>query len=135
MDTSTLTTTVCTLLDAAGVGKWRPSGYTAAEVGIFYGAIGSTPDRAIGVTTYLQSDDVVTGLAVRRVQIRCRGARGTPNGADVIADAAFAALHRTYHVSGLASIARTSTAPLGADGNGRQERTDNYVIVIDNPEA
>jgi len=133
VDTSTLTTTVCALLDAAGVGQWRPAGpaYSAADVGIFYGPIGSAPDRAIGVTTYLQTDDPVTGLAVRMVQIRCRGAKG-PAGADVIADAVFAALHMLHQTSGIARITRTSTAPLGADGNGRQERTENYRVVIDN---
>jgi len=136
VDTAQVTTTVCVILDAAGVGEWRPTGaYTTAEVGIFYGAIAAAPDRGIGVTTYMQTDDVETGLAVRMVQLWCRGTHGDPRGADVLADAAFAALHGIYHRSGLASITRKSSAPMGADGNGRQERSDNYVIVIDNPEA
>lgn len=137
MNTTTLTYAIAQLLDDADVGVWRPEGpdYTAAEVGIFYGPIGPAPDRAIGVTTYLQDDDSETGLAVRMVQVRCRGARGAPNGADLIADAAFDALHGTYHTSGLASVTRKSTAPMGADGNGRSERSDNYRIVLDNPEA
>jgi len=134
MDTSTLTTAVCALLDAAGVGEWRPAGpaYTAAETGIFYGALGALPDKAIGVTCYTATDDIVTGLATRRVQVRCRGARNVPNGADLIADAVFAAIHGLYRTSGFARITREFPAPLGADGNSRQERTDNYLLVLDN---
>ncbi|MGV8972912.1 MAG: phage tail terminator protein [Rhodoglobus sp.] len=135
MDTSTVTTTVCALLDTANVGEWRPSGpaYSAGEVGIFYGPILAAPDRAMGVTTYLQTDDPETCLAVRMVQVRYRGAKGIPNGADILADAGFAALHMLHHTSGIARITRSSTAPFGADGNGRQERVDNYRVIIDNP--
>jgi hypothetical protein len=116
---------------------WRPAGpaYTTTETGIFYGPIGAAPDKAIGVTCYTQTDDIVTDRKDRYVQIRCRGAKNLPNGADLIADAVFAALHGVYHTSGFARITRTSTAPLGADTNARQERTDNYRIIIDNPEA
>jgi hypothetical protein len=137
VDTTQLTYAVAQRLADKGAGAWRPTGpaYTAAEIAISYGPIPAAPDRAIGVTTYLQDDDPETGLAVRMVQVRCRGARGAPNGADIIADAAFDALHLTYQTSGIARITRSSTAPLGADGNGRQERVDNYRVIIDNPEA
>ena len=136
MDTTTLVTTVNELLAAASVGTWRPGGgYTAGEIGLFYGPIGATPDRAIGVTCYTQTDDIETGRTDRYVQVRFRGHRGAPNGADQLADAAFIALHGVYRTSGIARITRTSTAPLGADTNGRQERTDNYQLIIDNPEV
>lgn len=137
MNTSDLTTALCVLLDVAGVGQWRPAGpaYTTAETAIVYGPLPALPDRAIGVTVYIQDDDLVTGLADRMVQVRFRGAKNAPNGADVLADAAFTALHGVAHTSGIALIARSSTAPLGADTNGRQERTDNYRVIIDNPEA
>jgi hypothetical protein len=134
MDTATLTTAVCALLDAAGVGVWHPTGpaYTTGQVGVFYGAIAPTPERAIGVTVYAQTDDIVTTLADRYVQVRYRGAPGAPGGADALADAGFMALHGVYHSSGIARITRVSTTPLGADGNGRQERTDNYHVLLDN---
>jgi hypothetical protein len=137
MDTTSLVTVVAGLLAAAGVGVWQPAGpaYTPTQVGIFYGPIAPAPDRAIGVTVYDQTDDIETTLAERFVQIRCRGAKGAPNGADILADAAFTALHGVYRAGGIARITRTSTAPLGADENNRQERTDNYQLVIDNPEA
>ena len=136
MDTTAVVTAVNQLLATASVGVWRPAGgYTAAEVGLFYGPIGSVPDRAVGVTCYTQTDDILTGRSDRFIQVRCRGHRGAPNGADQLADAAFIALHGVYHTSGFARITRTSTAPLGADTNGRQERTDNYQLIIDNPEV
>jgi len=137
MDTTEVTYAVAQILAEADVGQWRPTGpgYAPAEVGIYYGPIHASPDRAIGVTVYTQTDDVVTGLQDRYVQVRCRGAKGQPNGADLIADAAFEALHGVYHHLGFARVTRTSTAPLGADENGRQERTDNYRVIIDNSEA
>lgn len=133
MDTTALVYAVNQLLHNASVGVWRPTGpaYTSAEVGIFYGPILATPDRAIGVTCYTQTDDIVNGEAIRYVQVKCRGAKGLPNGADLVADAVFAALHGVYRTSGIARIVRTSTVPLGADENARQERTDNYQILID----
>lgn len=137
MDTATVVTAVNEILAAAGVGVWRPAGpaYTLAEVGIFYGPIGAAPDRAVGVTVYVQSDDIETERKDRYVQVRCRGARGAPNGADLLADSVFYVLHGLVRTHGFARISRTSTAPLGADTNARQERTDNYRIIIDNPEA
>lgn len=137
MDTTTLVTAVNQILHDAGAGVWHPTGpaYTSAQTGIFYGPIGAAPDKAIGVTSYNQTDDVVNGEAIRYIQVKCRGAKGAPNGADVIADAAKDALHGVYHTSGFARISRNSAAPLGADENGRQERVDNYQILLDNPEA
>jgi len=137
MDTTQVTTAVCVLLDAAGVGEWRPTGpsYTLNEAGIVYGPLPALPDKCIGVTVYTSTDDITTGLAVRYVQIRFRGPKGAPNGADTLADAAFDALQGVHHTSGFARIARQSSAPLGADENARLERTDNYQILLDNPEA
>ena len=36
---------------------------------------------------------------------------------------------------GINHIHRTSFGPLGADVNGREERSENYSVVLDNPEA
>ena len=136
MDTTAVTTAVCQLLHDFGVGVWSPTqAYLTTDVGVFYGPLGTLPDRAIGLTVYAATDDVETGLAHRYLQVRCRGAVGAPNGADALADSAFAALHGLYQTSGIARITRTSTAYLGADTNGRTERTDNYMLIIDNPEA
>lgn len=116
---------------------WQPNGpaYTASQVGIFYGAIGPAPDRAIGITPYMGLDDHVTTLAIRRVQLKFRGAPRNPSSADALADAAFETLQGLARVAGLNLVTRESFAPLGADSNDRQERTDNYQIILDNPEA
>jgi len=132
MDDAALTVTLCTWLATADVGVWRPAGpsYTTAEVGVFYGALGATPDRAVGVSVYGTDDDVALGTATRWVQVRYRGAPGTPDGADTLATAGFRALHGVHHRDGVARARRVSSAHLGADDNGRQERTDNYEITL-----
>jgi hypothetical protein len=132
-----LTTALCEILAAADVGVWRPDGpaYTVAEVGIFYGPIDPDPDRAVGITVYGSTDDVQTALAVRRVQIRIRGARGARAGADQIAGQVFTALQRLSRTRGIAHVHRESSAQLGTDANARRERADNYLITLDNPEA
>ena len=137
MNDSTLTRTVCGLLGEIPGWAWRPDGpaYTASEVGVFYGAIGASPDRAAGVRVYGSDDDLVTGLAVRRVQVWVRGAPRDPSGADALADAAFGVLQGLSRREGISGISRLSMAPLGADTNGREERSDNYIVTIDNPEA
>lgn len=137
MDTRTLTTTVCELLASTAGWAWRPTGpaYTGAEVGVFYGPLGAAPDRAVGVSAYSADDDLQTGLAVRRVQIRHRGTRDRPDGADELADATFAAMHGLVRVAGLLLVTRVLVAPMGADENSRQERADSYQIILDNPEA
>jgi hypothetical protein len=137
VDDVTLTQRVCELLAAATSWAWRSAGpaYTSSEVGLFYGALGAVPDRAVAVAVYGTDDDVATGLGTRRVQVRYRGAKNTPAGADALAELGFTALHDTYPGGGIARIARVSSARLGADENGRQERTDNYQVILDNPEA
>jgi hypothetical protein len=132
MDDVALVMTLCTWLDAAGVGAWRPDGpaYAGDEVGVFYGALDTGPDRAVGVTVYATDDDVALGTALRWVQVRYRGAPGRPDGADVLAAAGFRALHGVHHRDGIARARRVSSAHLGADDSGRLERTDNYEITL-----
>lgn len=137
MDDETLTIRVCELLGTVPGWKWRPRGpaYTSAEVGIFYGPIAASPDRAIGVRVYAATDDPVTGLAQRRVQLWFRGLRNAPNGADKLASPAFAMLQNLPRTGGISGITRLSMVPQGADGNGRTERSDNYLITLENLEA
>ena len=134
MNDSTLTQTICALLGAIPGWKWG-AGYTASDVGIYYGAIKATPDRAVGVRVYAAEDDHVTGFAIRRVQVRFRGAKNAPDGADALAEAAFRVLHTLSRTGGISGIRRLSMAPLGADTNGREERSDNYLVTLENPEA
>lgn len=127
---------LCFVLASRAGWAWAPTGqYEPEDVAVFYGALGTAPDRAVGVTPYAPSDDLETGLAVRRVQIRHRGAPYSPSDADDLADTTFAALQGMARVAGISLVVRVSSVRLGADGNGRQERTDNYQITLDNPEA
>ncbi|MDT3331404.1 minor capsid protein [Microbacterium sp. KSW-18] len=137
MDDETLTIRLCELLGTVPGWKWRPKGpaYTASEVGIFYGAISSAPDRAIGVRVYAATDDPQTGESQRRVQFWFRGSRNAPNGADKLASPTFAMLQSLPRTGGISGISRVSMVPQGADGNGRTERSDNYLITLDNLEA
>jgi hypothetical protein len=137
MDDVALTKAVCQVLADRNGWAWRPAGppYTATEVGVFYGALGATPDRAVGVTLYGGEDELQNGLAVRRVQVRHRGARGRPDGADELASRTFTALQGLARVAGISLATRVLVARLGADENDRQERADSYQIILDNPEA
>lgn len=138
MDDDMLVTRVIeTLADRCGW-AWRPAGpaYTAAETGLHYGPIGTTPDRAVGVTLYATDDDLLLdgsrySAAVRRVQIRFRGAKNDPTSADQLASAAFRALQGLSRVAGLNHAQRILTAPLGVDGNARTERADSYIVIPD----
>lgn len=134
MDDSTLTIRLAEIIGNLPTFAWRPDGhaYTASEIGVFYGAIPDAPDRAVGVRVYNSIDD---DLLSRRVQLHIRGARRAPFSADRLAGVLFAVLHERVRGDGIASIRRTSSAPLGADGNGREERTENYLVVLDNLEA
>lgn len=137
MDDATLTVLICEMLAEIPGWEWRPNGpaYTPAEVGLFYGALGATPDRAVGVRVYAASDDEREYLHWRRVQLRFRGEAHKRDGADALAAPAFASLQGLSRVGGISGIRRLSMAPAGADENGREERTDNYQITLDNQEA
>lgn len=122
---------------AAGTGwAWRPepgSIYAANEVGVWYGQVGTEPDRACGLTLYSATDvDVRNGLpGPRRLQLWFRGERGLRAGADELADVAFTFLHGRSVPGLFQLIKRVSSVPLGADGVGRQQRSDNYEFQPD----
>lgn len=136
MDDEEVTIAVGRLLAERCGWGWLPDGINpAAAVRLFYGPVGGAPDEAVGVTVYGGSDDLVNGLATRRVQLMHRGGRNAPGGADRLAAASFGALQGLSRTSGINTAFRLSWARLGADGNGRQERSDNYQIILDNAEA
>jgi hypothetical protein len=137
VDDATLTTTICQLLADANGWAWRPDGpaYSPAEVGLYYGPVDTTPDRAVGVAVYAADDDLSTGLAERRVQVWHRGAKAHPGGADELAGATFSALQGIARISGIALARRFQIARMGTDGNARTQRADSYLITLDNPEA
>lgn len=132
MDDETLTDRVCDFLALVPTFDYRtdppPGGVT-----VCYGAIDAEPDRAVGVRIYGATDQM--HLHWRRAQVRIRGNRRDKQDADKIAAVVFAALHGLSRWGGISGIRRESMSPLGADENGREERTDNYIITLDNQEA
>lgn len=130
-----LTTRLAEILGRVPTFAWRPHGpaYTSTEVAIFYGRVLDAPDRAIGVRVYSSAD--MEHLSRRRVQLHVRGRRDDVADADRIADVLSTVLDQRLRGDGIASITRTSFSQLGADKNGRDERTENYLITLDNLEA
>lgn len=137
MNDSTLTRLVCSLLADLPGWEWRPDGpnYQDNETAVFYGAIDATPDRAVGARVYSASDDPVKALSSRRVQLRFRGRPGYVDDADNMADLAFLRLQGLSRVGGISGIRRESMSPSTADDTDRQQRTDNYTLILDNQEA
>ncbi len=133
MDDAQATLAVCEILGEVPGWHWSPDGaYPDGGVAIFYGDIAERPDRAIGVRVYGGTDDPRVYQPIRRAQLRIRGARGSRDDADRIAGIAFTVLQGRARTRGLSWIERTYFGPLGADTNGREERSDNYSISIDN---
>lgn len=136
MDDRTLTMRLCEIL--ARLPGWAGpdrAEHIGASVAIFYGAIDGEPDQSVGVRVYGQ---VVSGddqRVRRRAQLRVRGARNAPDSADNLAGLAHAVLDGISRQAGINSIIRQSFSPSGADANGREERTENYLIILDNQEA
>ena len=137
MDDVTLTMLICSILGEIPDWDWNPGDpdyiYAADPVIIFYGALGTTPDKAVGVRVYGTTDE--RHLGWRRVQLRLRGEPGRPDGADALATPALDVLQGFSRRGGISSITRRSMAPAGADDNRREERTENYLIILDNLEA
>ena len=127
-----LTVWICELLGSFPGWEWRTSGpYSATNIAVFYGALQTAPDRAVAVRIYTVGDDHRFPRE-RRAQLQYRGARNTPHDADRLASIVFAAVDGLSTVRGVSDIRRMSMARLGADKNGREERTDNYLITLEN---
>ena len=130
-----LTLWLCGALGSIPGWSWSPGGPSpAGRVGVFYGAIPDNPDMAVGVRVYGGSDDPLTYSPQRRVQLLIRGPRGDPSGADALADIAFAVLQGRQG-GRISFMQRQSFGPLGADTNGREERSENYIATLDNLEV
>ncbi|POH63633.1 MULTISPECIES: phage tail terminator protein [Cryobacterium] len=143
MDDVTLTKLICSILGEIPGWDWHdsdldlpgdePHVYAPDSVVVYYGSIGTEPDKAAGVRVYGTTDE--QDLGWRRVQLRLRGGQGRPDGADALAAPSLGALHGLSRVGGISSISRKSMAPAGADDNRREMRTENYLIILDNLEA
>ncbi|WP_279367335.1 phage tail terminator protein [Microbacterium testaceum] len=112
-----------------------PYDFTDDVTHVFEGGIPADARRAIGARIFGGEDDDETDTKTRRVQLRSRGNEGDPNDANRVADAAFAHLRRLLREGVVSAVTRTSFDPAGVDQNGREGRTDNYLIIFDNEEA
>ncbi|MBW9093106.1 hypothetical protein JNB62_05375 [Microbacterium jejuense] len=137
MDDDELTFRLCEILGRIPGWVWDPTldAFPQDSTAVFYGAVQDKPDRAVGVRVYGTEDRLTEFVAERRAQLYFRGGRGDPRGANKLAAPAFTLLQGLSRVGGISDIRRMSMAPLGADTNGREERTDNYIITLDNLEA
>lgn len=132
MDDPTLTKRVCGFLAQIPTFEYEADA-PPGGVQVFYGRIDDEPDRAVGVRVYSTTDE--RHLHWRRAQVRIRGDRRKRTDADDIAAVVFARLHGLSREGGISGISRESMSPNGADDTGREERTENYIITLDNQES
>lgn len=137
-DDVTLTKIICTLLGEIDGWVWADDtehDYSPGDVAVAYGRLLEQPHKGVAVRIYMTDDDRVRHLNWRRVQLYHRGEPWRPDGADALAALSFATLQGLSRVQGISGMERISMAPMGADQNHREERADNYLITLDNPEA
>jgi len=137
--TSDLLTGIAEHLAAEGVGSWNPTGiYTAGQTGIYLAIMPPGPadgsgDRAIVLTDYDPNGGTTGGDTAPRVQVRCRGLRNDPLSVLAIKDGVRMALEGldavVFGEVTVSGINHVSGTPMGVDGNGRHERSDNYEIL------
>ena len=127
---------VATRLDTAGVGYWPgPTGTyptTLPRTPVYAKRFPATPPEAFSVSVYSLdlTPDPDDPTEVFRVQVRSRA----PYDADPHADEALQALHGQHNAvwAGVRveRCRHLSTAQLGADTAGLDERTDNYELEV-----
>lgn len=138
--TSKLLTGLAQYLAANAVGVWRPTGvYAAGETGILLRAIPQSPDRIIALAAYPVAAGYV-GLADTTVGVQHRLRGGTdPRDCDDLADAIYdlldSATNLVFGGVHVVQMYRQSYVSLGADGNGRWERSENYYLDAMRPTA
>lgn len=136
--TTQLLTGVAQLLDAETDAVWKtpPAVYDDTDIGIVLGVPTQSPRSLIALAAYGNTDDPAASDSTMQLQVRLRGADADPTGADDLADAVFDALQGLRaDLNGVRLVygRRASTLPLGVDGNGRQERSDNYDLMVHRP--
>ncbi len=130
---------VAQYLAGGGVGTWRADGaYLPTDPEpIVITAVPSAPDRVIVLTPYTVSDDGSLSDSVQGLQVRLRGTVD-PRVVQGLADRVFDRLHGSHGVTlpgGLRLVIaeRRSGTPLGTDGTGRHERSENYHLTVWRP--
>jgi len=127
-------TAIAQLLHDKGIGTYRTSGvYTTSETAIAFDQLPADPDRAIAIALYPVSDAGNTDSIIG-IQLRIRGPRNdrrfVKDTTDRIFDALHDLQHTTWGTTPVVRVYRNSGANLPADGNNRQEATQNYYAQI-----
>lgn len=138
--TSDLLEGIAWQLHNAGIGVYRPDGiYAAGDIGIVLKVVPATPDRVIVLNAYTpgNADHPDQPLSTTAVQVRARGRANKPLDTDDVLDAVNVLLqgqeqYRYGTVQAL-SVTRTSSVPMGQDGNKRLEHADNYYVDVELP--
>ncbi|MFH8793851.1 minor capsid protein [Streptomyces sp. NPDC017941] len=125
------------LLDEQAIGTYRPDGlYAEGETAITDTVMPAAPDRVIVLTAYPVQESAALTDTVLAVQVRTR-AGPDPREVAALDDDVFAILQglgaRTFGAARITLVYRFSAALLGADANGRQERTSNYRVRAHRP--
>ncbi|MFB7900207.1 minor capsid protein [Streptomyces xiamenensis] len=128
--TSDLLDGVARLLDAEGVGAYRPDGiYTAGDTAIVIADMPPAPDRVICLSAYPVEDSPALTDTVTGVQVRTR-AGPDPRAVADLDDQALDVLNGSgphhFGAARVQLIYRQSAADIGADQLGRRERSSNY---------
>lgn len=119
-----------------GVAVWSDTAYDPGDRAITIKALPASPDNAVAVTVYAVEDDLTLPNVTVAVQLRFRCERGSRTAVDDWADEVFGVLHgHRFTVGGrlVQQCRRLSVAPMGADENGREERADNYELILRRP--
>lgn len=139
--TADLLSGVAQLLDTQTSAVYDPfNTYDDTQVGIILGPPTQTPPSQVTLAAYGNTDDPVAADSVVQVQARYRSPDARPGPADDLADEVFMALqglHGKDLIGGVHVVycKRNSSLPLGVDGNGRWERSDNYDLMVHRPSA
>ncbi|WP_406412061.1 minor capsid protein [Streptomyces halstedii] len=118
------------LLDAAGIGTYRPTGaYTKGETAITIGTMPPVPDRVICLDAYAVEESAALTDTTTGVQVWTR-AGPDPRDAIALDDDVFGLLQGSgpylWGVARVQLIYRQSAAGLGTDVNGCWQRTSNF---------
>ena len=123
-----------TLAAESSVLSWvDPDGdevYTAAQAGLYIGAVPSTPSRAVAMNPY-----TVAMHPVPIVGVQFHFAATDPDDLTEMAQAVSDVLEGRWGgmlgTVRLVASAWQSGTSLGQDANGREQRTENYYLTID----
>lgn len=111
--------------------------YAPGVVALVFNGVPQSPDRVIALAAYTVADDPALNDVLHGVQVRTRGTRD-PRDVDGLDDAVFDVLHGASYLTlstgvYVVQMYRQSGALLGADNNGRWQRSSNYYVQAVRP--